>query len=370
MAPGGLAVVAMGLAVVAIGLAACGSAGSSPAPAGSSPAPAGSSPGTPSATAPRTSPRTSVQTITLYNGQHPQVTDILVKAFEQATGIQVRVHSGESPELANQILQEGKSSPADVFLAENSPALMALEGKGRLAEVPASTLAQIPSRYDSPQGDWVGVVAREDVLAYDPSRVPASTLPSSLLSLARPRWKGEVAIAPADADFLPLVSAVAALDGRARALQWLQGLQANAQVFQNDEGVIAAVNRGSVATGIVNNYYWFRLRAQVRAKGMHCALHYFGHHDVGALLNVSGAGVLASSRHQRAANAFLDFLVSQKAQKLLAHSHVDFEYPLRPGVAPNPALRPLGELSPPPVGVAQLGDDKVAASLLSQAGLL
>ncbi|MGH9067517.1 MAG: extracellular solute-binding protein, partial [Acidimicrobiales bacterium] len=346
-----------GLAVVAILLTACGSAANPPA-------------NSPAGTAGTANKAATGQTITLYNGQHPQVTDLVVKAFEAKTGIKVRVHSGESPQLASQILQEGKSSPADVFLAENSAALMALEAKGRLAQLPSSILSQIPSRYDSPKGDWVGVVAREDVLAYDPSKVPASKLPSSLLDLAQPAWKGKVAIAPSDADFLPLVSAVAALDGKAEALRWLRGLKANAQVFQNDEGVIAAVNRGSVATGIVNNYYWFRLRTQVGAKGMHSALHYFGHHDVGALLNVSGAGVLVSSHHGQAARAFVSFLVSRQSEELLAHSQVDFEYPLRPGVAANPQLRPFGQLSPPPLSVAQLGTDQLAASLLRQAGLL
>lgn len=310
------------------------------------------------------------QSITLYNGQHPQVTAELVSAFEHQTGITVRVHSGEGPQIANQILAEGKSSPADVYFTENSPELMELQHKGLLAHLDPSTLAQVPAADSSPKGDWVGVVARVDVLAYDPAQVSSGALPRSLLDLARPEWKGRVGIAPADADFLPLVSAVAALHGRAAALRWLRGLAANAQIFQDEEAVVAAVNRGSVATGIVNNYYWFRMRTELGAAGTHCELHYFGNHDVGDLVNVSGAGVLASSTHPSDAQRFVAFLVSRRAQRLLAASEVDFEYPLRPGVAPNPQLRPFDELSPPPLSVAHLGSDQFAAGLLRQAGLL
>lgn len=309
-------------------------------------------------------------TLTLYAGQHQQMVQMLVAAFEKDTGIHVAVRYGEGPELANQIVLEGRRTPADVFFTENSPELVRLQEKGLLAPVDKSTLAQVPARYSSGKGDWVGVLARENVLTYDPKLIEAGALPKSLLDLAKPAWRGKVAIAPTDADFLPLVRAVAVTHGRAAALEWLQGLKPNAQVFNDDEGVAAAVNKGAVAVGIINNYYWYRLRQQVGAQAMRSRIHHFTHADVGALVNVSGAAVLKYARHPRAAQRLLAFMVSEPAQRMLAQSTVDFEYPLRPGVAANPALKPLAQLEPPPLSVAQLGDDGEALALLQQAGLL
>jgi iron(III) transport system substrate-binding protein len=54
----------------------------------------------------------------------------------------------------------------------------------------------------------------------------------------------------------------------------------------------------------------------------------------------------------------------------MARSHIDFEYPLRPGVAPDPLLKPFDQLHPPALTVEQLGDDSQAAKLLREAGLL
>ena len=190
------------------------------------------------------------------------------------------------------------------------------------------------------------------------------------MDLAKPAWKGKVAIAPTDADFLPLVDAVATLQGREVALAWLRGLKANAQVFDDDEGVVAAVDRGAVATGIINSYYWARLRTEQGAVRTAARIHHFGGGDVGALLNVSGAAVLKSSRHQGEAQRFLAFLVSGKVQEMLARSDVDFEYPAVPGVAANPLLKPMDQLQPPKISMAQLGDDTVAAKLLREAGLI
>jgi iron(III) transport system substrate-binding protein len=309
-------------------------------------------------------------TLTLYSAQHHQMVDLLTQAFTKQTGIQVRVHSGEAPEIANQIAQEGAQSPADVYFTENSPELTLLDEKGLLAKVDPSTLAQVPAKYSAADGDWIGVLARENVLAFNPSMIQESQLPESLMDLAKPEWKGKVAIAPSDADFLPLVEAVVTVKGKPAALEWLKGLKQNAQIFDDDEGVVAAVDRGAVATGIINNYYWARLRAEEGPQKMHSQIHHFANGDVGALVNVSGAAVLKSSKHPEEAQRFLAFLVSKPVQEMLGQSDIDFEYPLANGVAPNPLLKPFDQLQPPSISMAQLGDDQEAAQLLRQAGLI
>src|SRR5271157_5510916 len=134
--------------------------------------------------------------ITLYNGQHEQTTTRLVAAFEKQTGIIVDVRSGDEATLGNQILQEGQNSPADVFYTENTPVLEALRERGVLARVSPATLAAVPSREDSAQGDWVGVSARVSALVYNTSEISASQLPSSILELAQPKWKGKLGFAP------------------------------------------------------------------------------------------------------------------------------------------------------------------------------
>ncbi len=308
--------------------------------------------------------------LTLYAAQHEQVIDMLTAAFTKETGIKVQAHMGEGPDIANQLIQEGASSPADVFMTENSPELVLLDEKKLLAPVDPATLAAVPHQDSAPDGDWVGVLARENVLAFNPSMIKQTALPASLLDLAEPAWKGKVAIAPSDSDFLPLVSAVLAEQGHAATLAWLKGLKANAQVFDDDEGVVAAVDRGAVATGVINSYYWARLRTEQGAAKTHAQIHHFAPGDVGALVNISGAAILASSKHKEAAQKFLAFLVSRPTQEMLAKSDVDFEYPLVPGIAANPLMKPFAGLHPPAIPLTKLGDDRPAAQLLREAGLI
>ncbi len=116
-------------------------------------------------------PGASSRSITLYNGQHPQLTDELVAAFEKQTGISVQTRTNDGIVLADQLLQEGRSSPADVYLTENSPELVTLDQHGLLAALPASILSQVPRRDEPPSGDWAPVALRISGLAYDPARI-------------------------------------------------------------------------------------------------------------------------------------------------------------------------------------------------------
>lgn len=307
--------------------------------------------------------------LTLYSGQHEQTVAKLVSDFEQRTGINVAVRSADEATLANQIVQEGSRSPADVFFAENPPALQTLAERNLLATLPAATLGAVSRRYSSAAGTWVAISARAAVLAYNTGQVKPGALPSSLLDLASPKWKGKIAIAPGETDFQPLITAIIHLRGEAAALAWLQGIKRNAKVYDDNELIIAAVNKGSVETGLVDHYYWYRLRDEVGRGNTHSALHYFAARDPGMLVDVSGAAILRSSKHVAAARRFLAYLVSKPAQTIIATSE-SFEYPLGSGVTTHKVARPLASLVPAPLSAAQLGDGKTALELLQQVGLL
>jgi iron(III) transport system substrate-binding protein len=307
--------------------------------------------------------------LTLYNGQHTQLTSSLVAAFEKATGITVKIRTDDSAVLADQIVQESGDSPADVYISENSPELMELQRRGLLTELPASTLRQVPRGDVSPAGNWVGMALRVSSLVYDPARVPRSQLPASLLDMAQPQWKGKIAIAPADSDFPPIVAAVIATHGEAAARTWLAGLKRNAKIYQDEESIVAAVNRGDVATGVINQYYWYRLELEIGKKAIHSALYYFSPDDVGAVVNISGAAILKASKHQKNAERLVSFLVSKAGQQIIAGSD-DFEYLVRPDTAPNGALPPLASIGHTSLSVASLGNGELAARLIRQSGLV
>jgi len=309
--------------------------------------------------------------ITLYSGQHEQTTQSLVDAFEQSTGIHVNVRYNDEDSFADEIIAEQAHPVADVFYTENSPALEYLQGKGLLAGVAPATLAKTAAKYNSPQDDWVGVSARVSVLIYNPSMISAADLPTSVLQLADPKYQGKLAFAAGETDFQPVVTSVARSYGDAAASSWLNGIKQNAgtHIYPDNETIADEVNRGAVAFGVVNQYYWYRMKAELGAANVHSKITYFAPHDPGYVVDVSGAAILKSSKNQAGAQKFLAFLVSRQGQQIIAHS-ISYEYPLDDGVTTAAPETPFNQLQPAPVSIADLGDGSTAIALLQKAGLL
>jgi iron(III) transport system substrate-binding protein len=317
-------------------------------------------------------------TLTLYDGQHVQTAQHLVTAFEKQTGIQVAIRNDDEDALANQIATEGPNSPADLFLTENTPPLESLQDKGLLAKVNPATLSRSPAKYSSPQGDWVGISGRVSVLVYNPSLIKASQLPTRISQLADPQFKGKLALAPQETDFQPIVTAYDRAYGKAATLTWLSAIKSNAagHVYPDNETIASEVNQGAVAFGVINEYYWYRMRAEDGAAKMHSLITHFAPGDPGYVIDVSGAAVLKSSKHQAEAQKFLAFLVSRKAQEIIgtpgfgASESISFEYPLASGVTTKAPETPFSQLRPYPITIAQLGTGTTAIDLMRQAGLL
>jgi iron(III) transport system substrate-binding protein len=306
--------------------------------------------------------------LVVYNAQHEELVAAMLKGFAKETGINVTLRNGSDFELANQIVQEGSASPADVFLTENSPAMTLVSDKGLFAPLDEDTMAQVPAEFVSSKKDWLGFAARSTVLVYNTRSVQKAKLPKSIMDMADPGWKGQVGIAPSGADFQAIVSAVVAVEGESKAEAWLKGLESNAKIYRNNVAILSAVNAGEIETGIIYHYYWYQDQAESGANSKNVQLEFFGHQDPGAFLSTSGAGVLKSSKHVDDAQKLVNYLTGKQGQQALVDSKA-LEYPVGNGIAANPKLKPLSELDPPKVDVGSLDGPQVV-TMMQQAGLL
>ena len=306
--------------------------------------------------------------ITVYNAQHEELLNKIVPIFEKKYGIDVKLRSGSDLELANQLVQEGDASPADVFLTENSPAMALVDRAGMFSTIDHDTQSLIPEQYQPSDHKWIGFLGRSTVAVYNTDKLSESDMPASIMDFAKPEWKGRIAFSPTGADFQAIVSAVLATQGEAKTAAWLKGLAANGTTYDGNDVVLRSVNDGEVDAGIIYHYYWYRDQAESGDNSDHSALHFFGNQDPGAFVSTSGAGVLASSDHQSDAQKFVHFLADQEGQQAMADSYA-LEYPLNPKVDLGHDVKPFSSLDPPKVDIASL-NSKTVVQLMQDAGLL
>jgi iron(III) transport system substrate-binding protein len=313
------------------------------------------------------SPAVQDVTLVLYNAQHTNVAEAWAKGFTNKTGIKVAIRSGRDLDLANQIIQEGASSPADVFITENSPGMAQVESAGLFAAVDPMTYAQTPAQWSAPSGAWVGIAARTTVFVYNTSMLNADTLPVSIMDLAKPEWKDRFGIAPTGADFQAVVSAVLQLTGPDATAAWLAGLKSNARIYGGNSAIMQNANRGEVEGGVIYHYYWYGDRAESGRNSSNVELHYFRNQDPGGFISISGGGVLASSKYPAEAQQLLAFITSYEGQEIL--SNTGKEYAIASGAPAHPSLKPLSELEPPTIDISKLNAPAVI-ELMRAAGLL
>jgi iron(III) transport system substrate-binding protein len=306
--------------------------------------------------------------LVVYNAQHEQLLDELIPLFEEESGLDVELRHGKDLDMANQIVEEGEDSPADVFLTENSPAMSIVDNDGLFAELPESATATIPDQYVPADRTWTGFLARSTVAMYNTDSMTEADMPASILDFAKPEWKGRVAFSPTGADFQAIVSADHELEGEEATAAWLEGLKANGVIVQNNLVVMQSVDSGEVDAGIAYHYYWYRDRQENGVDSDSSALHFFGDQDPGAFLSISGAGILASSENADAAEEFVTWLTGTDAQQAMAESYA-LEYPLNPEVTLEPPVKPFAELEPPRVDASTLNSEQVI-ELMQDAGLL
>ena len=303
--------------------------------------------------------------LTIYSGRIEALIGPAIKLYEKDSGEKVKTRYGDSPSLAATLVEEGKNSRADLFYAQDAGSLDAIEKAGNLEPLPADILDKVPARFRSRDGRWIGVTARSRIIAYGP-KVKAAELPDSPLELAEPKWKGRVGWAPTNASLQGYITALRLVEGEDVARTWLKGMVANkTQVFDSNVPIRDAIAKGELDLGLINHYYV----AEALAKNPNYPVKvHFPTKDLGSLVNVSGVGVLASSKRKAEAIDFVRTMLTKPAQEYFANSSK--EYPLAAGVKPAKELTPLGEIPSPDIDLANLGDLKGTLNLMRETGAL
>ncbi len=308
--------------------------------------------------------------ITVYSGRSESLVKPVLDSFHEASGITVEVRYGDTAAMAAQLQEEGDRSPADVFLAQDAGALGAVAKQDLFVKLPDEVLDRVPDAYRDEDGQWVGVTGRSRTMVYNADRVPEADLPKSVFELTGPEWKGKVGVAPTNGSFQAFVTAMRVEHGEQRTKDFLAGLKANdAQIREGNGPIVADVDSGRITAGLVNHYYVYELAKEegTTVDALKAKNHFFPGGDIGALVNVSGVGVLKKADDDPDARAFIDHLLATGAQTYFARE--TYEYPLVAGVDSAPGLPALSSLNTPDVDLNDLNDLETTVKMIKDSGL-
>lgn len=307
--------------------------------------------------------------LNLYSARHYQTDEALYSNFTRQTGIKINRIEAKEDELLERIRNEGAHSPADVFITVDATRLAKADELGLFDPVKSKILEErIPAHLRS--ADWFAFSTRARLILYNKATIKPEDL-KSYEDLASPKLKGQVCSRSGSHPYnLSLLAAMISHHGEQKAEDWARGVVANfARTPKGgDTDQIKSVAAGECGVAISNSYYFARLMRSSRPEDRKVVealgVIWPNQQTQGTHINISGGGMLKTAPHKEAAVKFLEYLVSDDAQRYFADGNN--EWPVVSTVkTDNPALAALGYFKADTLSIPAFSRNVVAAQKIA-----
>ncbi|WP_194756862.1 Fe(3+) ABC transporter substrate-binding protein [Aliidiomarina indica] len=319
------------------------------------------------------SPR-DIEEVNIYSSRNEGLIKPLLDQFSEETGIRVNLLTGSGDGLLSRLQNEGRNSPADLFLTVDAGALHRAKESGLFQPVHSDILDNaIPAHLRDSDRLWYGLSMRARPVFYAIDRVNPEEI-TDYLSLADPKWRGRICVRSSDNVYnQSMVAAMIAHHGEEATEQWARGLVANfaRNPVGGDRDQIHAVASGQCDIALANTYYFGGMTLSSDATNQDTvskvAIAWPAQESQGVHVNVSGIGLLQHASNTDNALKLMDFLAGVEAQAWYAE--VNSEYPANPNAPWSEVLEAWGEFKADELPMSALGDNNTAAvRLMDRAG--
>ncbi len=293
-----------------------------------------------------TEPRAAASTkLTVYTSRKEHLIEEIFKQYTQNTGVKIKYKTGTPGALVQSIIAEGSKSPADIYMTVDAGNLWFAASEDVLEKTSSHVLKNnIPENVRDKNDRWFGLSIRARTIVYNTEKVKPQDL-STYEDLASPKWKGRLCLRTGKKVYNQSLVAMLIYElGKAKAREIVRGWVANtAKIHSNDTSVLKAVVAGECDLGIVNTYYFGRL--QKKNENIPLALFWPNQgNSYGAHINISGAGIVKTSKNKAAAKKFLEWLSSEDAQS--SYAQINMEYPVLRSATNAPQVDAWGKFKP------------------------
>jgi iron(III) transport system substrate-binding protein len=283
--------------------------------------------------------------VTAYVSADRPFSEPIMQEYQRRSGVRVNVvydtEETKSTGLANRLLAEKNRPQADVFWSNEPVRTLVLKSRGVLAPYQSPAAQGIADTFKDREGYWTGFSARLRVIVYNAAKVAEP--PRSVLDLADPRWKGQVAIAdPRFGSTSFHVAALYAELGDERADDFFRKLKANdVKIVDGNSVVRDLVARGDVLVGLTDTD---DVNVAIEAK-QPVAMVLPDRDGIGVPVMPNMVSLIGGAPHPDEAKRLIDYLLSPEVERKLAESAA-VQIPLHGDVAGPKNIPPISTFKP------------------------
>jgi len=289
----------------------------------------------------------TAQEVNLYSYRQEALIKPLLDAFTAKTKIKVNLVSGGEDALIERLKVEGSASPADLLVTVDAGRLVRAKELGLLQPAKSTVIeTTVPAAYRDPDGTWTALSLRGRPIMYSVERVKPADL-STYEDLAEAKWKGKICVRSSSHIYnQSMLATMIESQGAAKAEAWAKGVGENLarKPAGGDRDQLKAIAAGECDLALANTYY---LAGMAQSKdpadqGVAKKVKIFwpNQSDRGAHVNVSGIGVTKSAKNVANAVQFIEFMLSDEAQRI--HAEVVGEFPIKASIPRSEVVASFG----------------------------
>jgi iron(III) transport system substrate-binding protein len=289
----------------------------------------------------------AARTVTIYVSTDRVFSEPVLQEYERRTGVLVSAvydtEETKSTGLANRLLAERDRPQADVFWSNEPVRTLVLKSRHVLAPYRAPHAAGIPAALVDPEGYWTGFSARIRVIAYNTRLVKPEEAPRSVMDLADPKWRAQVAIAdPRFGSTSFHVAALYAVLGDEKVDAFFRALKDNqVRIVDGNSVVRDLVVRGEVKVGLTDTD---DVNVALE-RGQPIAMVLPDRDGLGVPVMPNMVSLIANAPHPDEGRKLIDYLLSADVERILARSDA-VQIPLHAGVPGPKNIPPIDSFKP------------------------
>lgn len=297
----------------------------------------------------------TADSLVIYSARKEHLIKPVLEAFTKDTGIKVVYFTGKAAVLNQRLKTEGETTEADILITVDAGNLWHAKQLGILEPVQSQQLeSAIPSHLKDKDNHWFGFSLRARPIVYHTDRISPKEL-STYEDLATEKWQGRLLLRTSkkvyNQSLVAMLIHELGLDTTKSVVKgWVRNLAT--PVFSSDTQVLKAILAGQGDVGIVNSYYFGRLKRE--NPELKLKLFWPNQTTFGTHVNISGAGVVKHSNQKEVAVRFLEWLSQPKAQSLFAT--LNLEYPVNSSIENDPFVSDWGVFIKNKINMTLLGD--------------
>lgn len=273
----------------------------------------------------------SIKSLNIYSARKEEFMNDLFSIFEKKYSIKINYLHDDAYKLIERLKTEKNHNVADLLILADMGAMDYAKKENLLQSMDCKISKDLQNFFkDSEHCLWAGISFRARVIAYN-KNLPENEIPKNYQDLIEDRFKNQIIATPISSPYNQFFIAYLLYNfGQEYTQNWVEKFITNLKQSPNgsDTEKIKSIAHGHANFALVNSYYYLRFLFSEKPENIEITkkvnIIFPNQSKQGTHINLSSIAIINNAKNYEIAQKFIEFLLSEEAQKILMSKNREF----------------------------------------------